>query len=224
MTDRCLGLRTNDPNGEARLSEAEKEVAKLKRALGQAVAQSLRSGLAAGAMKMAMAELESDLVEARRHAARLEAWRQTKLVKHDRVASLMRLADGAQERLGLMSPDERKQVLACLMSGDDHPGGWSGRRRGASGGGPAGSGSAVAWSRSSGSLGTGGGRWRFAVLPGRRDWQGRVVDQHCRWRERHHPCVTLVTDLNRNDELHAQSTRIGARLSRVSTSIRRLVA
>jgi hypothetical protein len=107
--------QTPEPEGGAgRLEDVERRVAKLESALSGQVAQLVRAGVDAEAVKGAVAELQSELEAARRHRDQLAALERARADHGERVDSLDEFAEAARDRLAAMEDEDRKTLLGLL--------------------------------------------------------------------------------------------------------------
>ena len=115
MASDYLGLRPEQVDLEdGQIAQLETKIATIDRARSDAAVRGLKAGLEPEDIQTAQAEMNSELAQLRAHLARLTAWQRQSHTDSERVSELMRLANSAGERLGVMAPVERRQVLDLL--------------------------------------------------------------------------------------------------------------
>ena len=96
------------------LSSVDAKVAKLERALTSTVADYMREGVPAAAVKAATDALADELAQLRRHRAELARWQEMNAARSRTTSRLWELAEVAHSRLGHMTDEQRATLLAML--------------------------------------------------------------------------------------------------------------
>jgi len=115
LAEEYLGIRETEVEVERdQIDTIDAKLATLREARTQRVTQALKDGVDAAVLKAAVAELEAEERALLAHRARLEEWRDHNQAEKERMRRLRGLADYAEERLGAMTPLERRSVLDLL--------------------------------------------------------------------------------------------------------------
>lgn len=96
------------------LSAVDAKVAKLERALTETVADYMREGVPAAAVKAATDVLADELAQLRRHRADLARWQEANAARSSTMSRLWELAEAAHRRLGNMTDEQRATLLSTL--------------------------------------------------------------------------------------------------------------
>jgi site-specific DNA recombinase len=96
------------------LSSVDAKITKLDRALTTTVADYMREGVPAAAVKAATDALADELAALRRHRAELARWQELNAARSRTMSRLWELAEAAHRRLGQLSDEQRATLLSML--------------------------------------------------------------------------------------------------------------
>jgi DNA invertase Pin-like site-specific DNA recombinase len=110
-----LGVRGEQMKVERRqVDELDRRIARQERALSEKVADYLKAGVDAAAVKLATADLHGELDALRKHRATLAAWAEQNAEDSDRMRRLWELAELAHTKLATMTPEQQAFVYRLL--------------------------------------------------------------------------------------------------------------